>query len=85
MADDNIIQFPKLVEIKEVWSDGLFGVTVDKVKKVTVYETSIHIWFSEPEDEEPWDLTIEHVSHEDATNSYHELLNLMRRLRMKRV
>lgn len=43
----------------------------------------MHLWFSEPKEDEPWDLTVEHVSHEDAVDSYHELLDLMRRLRVR--
>ena len=81
---NNVIQFPKLKEIQVLYNEGLFGLTLDKIGKVTVHKTSIGIWFSKAaKEDEVWDMTLEYATEEDAQNSYDELLNMIRKLRFK--
>ena len=82
-SDDKVGRVPKVVKLNTLWSQILAGLTVDNIKKVTVYETAVHIWFSDPEEERPWDLTIEHPTKEDALDDYHALLDAMRKIRVR--
>ena len=74
----DIIQFPRKVKVAQVFNSGLFGLTVENVKKVTIYNTSIMLWFS---DNAIWDLVLEYATVDEAKESYNELLNTLRELR----
>ena len=74
----DIIQFPRKVKVAQVVSSGLFGLTVENVKKATIYNTSIMLWFS---DNAIWDLVLEYATVDEAKESYNELLNTLRELR----
>ena len=85
---DNIIQFPKIVKIDTLWNEGLFGLTVDNITHINVYETSINIWFNkdrEQNKEVPWDLSIEFPTAKDAQESYDELIDALRQIRFKKL
>ena len=74
----DIIQFPRKVKVAQVFNSGLFGLTVENVKNVTIYNTSIMLWFS---DNAIWDLVLEYATVDEAKESYNELLNTLRELR----
>ena len=74
----DIIQFPRKVKVAQVVSSGLFGLSVENVKKATIYNTSIMLWFS---DNAIWDLVLEYATVDEAKESYNELLNTLRELR----
>lgn len=80
---DNIIQFPKLKEVQTLYNEGLFGLTLDKIGKVVLYKTSIGLWFKNSDENDVWDMTLEYATEEDANYSYHELLDIIRKLRFK--
>ena len=61
-----------------MFNSGLFGLTVENVKNVTIYNTSIMLWFS---DNAIWDLVLEYATVDEAKESYNELLNTLRELR----
>ena len=79
----DIIQFPRKVKVAQVFNSGLFGLTVENVKKVTIYNTSIMLWFSDKDEDEDaiWDLVLEYATVDEAKESYNELLNTLRELR----
>lgn len=79
----DIIQFPKVVQIAQVFNSGLFGLVVDNVKRVTIYETSVMIWFSDKPEDSTWDMSLEYESVEEAQASYEDLLDTLRQLRFK--
>ena len=58
-----------------MFNSGLFGLTVENVKNVTIYNTSIMLWFS---DNAIWDLVLEYATVDEAKESYNELLNTLR-------
>lgn len=77
----DVIQFPRKVKVAQVFNSGLFGLTVENVKKVTIYNTSIMLWFSDKGEDATWDLTLEYATVDEAKESYNELLNTLRELR----
>lgn len=77
----DIIQFPRKVKVAQVFNSGLFGLTVENVKKVTIYNTSIMLWFSDKDEDAIWDLVLEYATVDEAKESYNELLNTLRELR----
>ena len=79
----DIIQFPRKVKVAQVFNSGLFCLTVENVKKVTIYNTSIMLWFSDKDEDEDaiWDLVLEYATVDEAKESYNELLNTLRELR----
>lgn len=77
----DIIQFPRKVKVAQVVSSGLFGLTVENVKKAAIYNTSIMLWFSDKDEDAIWDLVLEYATVDEAKESYNELLNTLRELR----
>lgn len=77
----DVIQFPRKVKVAQVFNSGLFGLTVENVKKATIYNTSIMLWFSDKDEDATWDLTLEYATVDEAKESYNELLNTLRELR----
>lgn len=77
----DIIQFPRKVKVAQVFSSGLFGLTVENVKKATIYNNSIMLWFSDKDEGAIWDLVLEYATVDEAKKSYNELLNTLRELR----
>ena len=77
-----IIQFPKVVKIASLTNEGVFTLTVNNIVEIRVHEASILIWFNEgSENSRPWDLTLEYASHEDAEDSYNDMLSTLREIR----
>ena len=73
------------MQIASLWSEGLYGLTVDHMHKITVKDTSIYIWFHEDDEDRPWDLSLEYGSPEEAQNSYDDLIDSLRKIRFKKV
>lgn len=81
---DNIIKFPeKVVKVPTLWTTGEFGVVVTSVKQVKVHDKELYLWFVNTDNNRAWDLAIPYPSHEDAVESYHMFMDLMRRMRFK--
>lgn len=81
-----LIEFPKVVKVASLWNEGLFGLTIDNIREIKVYESSILIWFNEgSENNRPWDLSLEYSSNEEAEDSYSDMLSAMREIRFKQL
>lgn len=79
----DLIQFPKKVEIAQLFNEGLFGLSVNSIAKVNVFETSIMIWFVNDDDDRVWDLQLEYPTVEDAQASFDEMNKAIKKMRFK--
>ena len=81
-----LIEFPKVVKVASLWNEGLFGWTIDTIREIKVYESSILIWFNEgSENNRPWDLSLKYSSNEEAEDSYSDMLSAMREIRFNQL
>ena len=77
-----------IVELRFMYSEGYFGVNIDRIMKIAVVGKSIYVWFNEEaveDDSIPYDLDIPFESEFSADRSYEEFMKVRRKLNMKRI
>ena len=71
-----------------MYSEGYFGVNVDRIMKIAAVGKNIYVWFNEAaieDDSIPYDLDIPFESELSADRSYEEFMKVRRKLNMKRI
>ena len=79
----DIVEFPRVIKIATLWSEGQFGLTVDNISTVSLKDNEIMIWFGDDTEERPWDLSLVYPNNTVAENSYNEFQKAFRRMKVK--